>query len=108
MGSEDQLKQVFLNLLVNSRDFMQKGGEITINLRESGKMAEIEFSDTGCGIPEDNINRIFDPFFTTKSNGKGTGLGLWICYGIVQRHGGSIQVKGKNPGTSFIISLPQA
>jgi signal transduction histidine kinase len=108
MGSEDQLKQVFLNLLVNSRDFMQKGGEITINLRESGKMAEIEFSDTGCGIPEDNINRIFDPFFTTKSNGKGTGLGLWICYGIIQRHGGNIQVIGKNPGTSFIISLPQA
>jgi signal transduction histidine kinase len=108
MGSEDQLKQVFLNLLVNSRDFMPKGGEITICLRETGMMVEIEFSDTGCGIPEDNITRIFDPFFTTKSNGKGTGLGLWICYGIVQRHGGTIQVTGKNPGTSFIISLPKA
>jgi signal transduction histidine kinase len=107
-GSEDQLKQVFLNLLVNSRDFMLKGGEITICLREVGKMVEVEFSDTGCGIPEDNITRIFDPFFTTKSNGKGTGLGLWICYGIIQRHGGNIQVVGKNPGTSFIISLPQA
>ena len=108
MGSEDQLKQVFLNLLVNSRDFMPQGGEITICLREAGKMVEIEFSDTGCGIPEDNITRIFDPFFTTKSNGKGTGLGLWICYGIVQRHSGTIQVTGKNPGTSFIVSLPIA
>ncbi len=107
MGSEDQLKQVFLNLLVNSRDFMPEGGEISICARETKEMVEVEFSDTGCGIPEENINSIFDPFFTTKSNGTGTGLGLWICYGIIQRHGGTIQAKRKKQGTSFIVSLPK-
>lgn len=107
LGSEDQLKQVFLNLLVNSRDFMPQGGEINICAREITDKVEIEFSDTGCGIPEDNLNRIFDPFFTTKTDGKGTGLGLWICYGIIQRHGGSIQAKRKKQGTSFTIYLPR-
>ncbi len=107
MGSEDQLKQVFLNLLVNARDFMPEGGEISICAREVGETVEIEFADTGCGIPEENITHIFDPFFTTKSNGKGTGLGLWISYGIMQRHSGTIQAKRKKPGTSFIISLPK-
>jgi len=107
LGSEDQLKQVFLNLLVNSRDFMPYGGEISIRAREVKDKVEIEFSDTGCGIPEDNLNRIFDPFFTTKTDGRGTGLGLWICYGIIQRHGGSIQAKRKKQGTSFTLSLPK-
>jgi signal transduction histidine kinase len=106
-GSEDQLKQVFLNLLVNSRDFMPQGGEINIRAREITGKVEIEFSDTGCGILEDNLNRIFDPFFTTKTDGRGTGLGLWICYGIIQRHGGSIQAKRKKQGTSFTIYLPR-
>ena len=107
LGLEDQLKQVFLNLLVNSRDFMPQGGEIKISAREVGDKVEIDFSDTGCGIPEDNLNRIFDPFFTTKTDGRGSGLGLWICYGIIQRHGGSIQAKRKKQGTRFIISLPK-
>ncbi|HEX7401159.1 MAG TPA: HAMP domain-containing sensor histidine kinase, partial [candidate division Zixibacteria bacterium] len=107
LGSEDQLKQVFFNLLVNSRDFMPQGGEISIRAREVGDKVEIEFSDTGCGIPEDNLNRIFDPFFTTKTDGRGTGLGLWICYGIIQRHCGSIRAKRKKRGTSFTISLPK-
>jgi signal transduction histidine kinase len=106
-GSEDQLKQVFLNLLVNSRDFMPAGGEIVISAREVEGGVEIEFSDTGCGISEENISRIFDPFFTTKEEGQGTGLGLWICYGIIQKHGGTIQAKGKKEGTSFVITLPK-
>jgi len=107
-GSEDQLKQVFLNLLVNSKDFMPKGGEVTIRARDTDQGVEIEFSDTGCGIPQENIPQIFEPFFTTKQEGKGTGLGLWICYGIMQRHGGTIQAKRKKKGTSFLLTLPKA
>ena len=107
MGSEDQLKQVFLNLLVNSKDFMPQGGEVIISARNTDQSVEIEFSDTGCGIPEENIPRIFEPFFTTKQEGKGTGLGLWICYGIMQRHGGTIQVRRKEKGTSFRLTFPR-
>jgi signal transduction histidine kinase len=107
MGSEDQLKQVFLNLLVNSRDFMPQGGKITICAKETADKMEIAFSDSGGGIPEENLNRIFDPFFTTKSGGRGTGLGLWICYGIIQRHGGSIRAQREEPGTSITVSLPK-
>lgn len=108
IGSEDQLKQVFLNLLVNSKDSMPHGGEITISARNSGHGVQIEFSDTGCGIPEENRSRLFEPFFTTKEEGKGTGLGLWICCGIMERHGGEIQAKRKKEGSSFILTLPRA
>jgi signal transduction histidine kinase len=108
LGSEDQLKQVFLNLLVNAKDSMPQGGEITICAQETDQAIEVEFSDTGCGISEENVSRIFDPFFTTKEEGKGTGLGLWICYLIMERHGGAIQVKRKEKGTGFLITLPQA
>jgi len=67
----------------------------------------VEFSDTGVGIPEENLSKIFDPFFTTKEVGKGTGLGLAVCYGIVEKHGGSIDVDSKvGEGTTFRIILP--
>jgi signal transduction histidine kinase len=105
-GFDDEIKQIFLNLLMNSKDFMPQGGEISIWAHQSDDTVEIEFSDTGCGIPEENISRVFEPFFTTKEEGKGTGLGLWICYGIIQRHGGTIVAKRKNRGTSFFITLP--
>jgi signal transduction histidine kinase len=105
-GFEDEIKQVFLNLLMNSKDFMPRGGEILVSVHQNDDTVEIEFSDTGCGIPEENISRVFEPFFTTKGEGKGTGLGLWICYGIVERHGGTIVAKRKNKGTSFLITLP--
>jgi signal transduction histidine kinase len=108
MGDKDQLKQVFLNLLVNSRDFTPDGGEVKVRARNSDSSVTIEFSDTGPGIPEENFSRIFEPFFTTREEGEGTGLGLWICYGIVQRHGGTIQAKKRKKGTSFLISLPKA
>jgi C4-dicarboxylate-specific signal transduction histidine kinase len=84
-GSEDQLKQVFLNLLVNAKDFMPAGGEINITAYSTEQGVQVEFADTGCGIPEENISQVFEPFFTTKEGGKGTGLGLWICYGIMER-----------------------
>ena len=108
MGDKDQLKQVFLNLLMNSRDFTPEGGEIKVRARNTDSAVNIEFSDTGAGIAKENLSRIFEPFFTTKDEGKGTGLGLWICYGIVQRHGGTIQAKKRSQGTSFLISLPKA
>lgn len=108
LGSEDQLRQVFLNLLVNAKDSMPGGGEIRIAVQDSGQGVQVEFSDTGCGIPEENAARVFEPFFTTKENGKGTGLGLWICSGIMERHGGDIQLTKKEKGTSFILNLPRA
>jgi signal transduction histidine kinase len=107
-GFDDEIKQVFLNLLMNSKDFMPQGGEISISAHQNEDTVEIEFSDTGCGIPEENISRVFEPFFTTKEEGRGTGLGLWICYGIIQRHGGTIVAKRKDKGISFLITLPIA
>jgi len=105
-GFDDEIKQVFLNLLMNSKDFMPQGGEIFISARQNEDTLEIEFSDTGCGIPEESISKVFEPFFTTKEEGKGTGLGLWVCYGIIQRHGGTIMARRKNKGASFLITLP--
>jgi signal transduction histidine kinase len=109
-GIEYKLQQVFLNLFLNARDAMPRGGWLTIatSLREDG-MASCEVSDTGSGIPPDYLSRIYDPFFTTKDIGKGTGLGLSITYGIVQEHGGSItcdSVVGQ--GTRFTLTLPLA
>jgi len=105
-GFDDEIKQVFLNLLMNSKDFMPQGGEISIWADQNEDTVEIEFSDTGCGIPEENISRIFEPFFTTKEEGEGTGLGLWICFGIIQRHRGTIVARRKDEGISFLITLP--
>lgn len=107
-GFNDEIKQVFLNLLMNAKDSMPQEGEILVLARQNEDTVEIEFSDTGCGIPEENISRLFEPFFTTKEEGKGTGLGLWICYEIIQRHGGTIVAKRKDKGTSFLITLPVA
>jgi signal transduction histidine kinase len=106
-GSGDQLKQVFLNLLINAKDSMAQGGEIRISAKDKEEEIEIEFSDTGCGIPLWSVSRIFDPFFSTKQDGKGTGLGLWVCYGIMQRHGGTIQAVRKKKGASFLLTLPK-
>jgi signal transduction histidine kinase len=104
----DQLKQVFLNLLINSKEFMPEGGTVCVNLSSKKDCLEIEFADTGTGIPQQNLNRIFDPFFTTKSEDTGLGLGLWICYGIISKHGGTISAKNRETGgASFVISLPR-
>jgi signal transduction histidine kinase len=108
LGSEDQLQQVFLNLLMNAKDSMPQGGDIRIAARNTGQGIQLEFSDTGCGIPEENAVRVFEPFFTTKENGKGTGLGLWICSGIMERHGGDIQLVRRNKGSSFVLNFPKA
>ena len=108
-GNAGQLKQVFLNIMINAADAMQGRGVLTIKTffaRDGDKIA-IEFSDTGGGIPEDILPRIFDPFFTTKRVGEGTGLGLSMSYGIVKEHNGSIEVDTvAGSGTTFRVVLP--
>ncbi len=108
-GNASQLKQVFMNIIVNAAEAMHGSGMLTITTvpAPNRKTVYIEFTDTGEGIPEDNLTRIFDPFFTTKEVGKGTGLGLATSYGIVEDHGGKISVRSKvGEGTTFTIELP--
>jgi len=105
-GSPEKLKQVFLNIIMNSRDFLTSGGKIEIKARSRGANVEIEFSDNGPGIPEELIPRVFEPFFTTKTS-EGTGLGLSVCYGIIRWHQGKIAVRNKDEGgVTFLITLP--
>ena len=108
---QQQIKQVFMNLLLNSIQAMPNGGKlsITTQLNEEEKSVSISIKDTGCGIPKDKLDKIFEPFYTTKERGKGTGLGLSVSYGIIQLHNGSINLETKlGEGTLFSISLPQA
>jgi len=108
-GIEHKLQQVFLNLFLNARDAMPKGGWLTIVTRADRNGAIVEVADTGSGIPTEQLSRIYDPFFTTKEIGKGTGLGLSITYGIVQEHGGTITCDSQvGQGTRFSIRLPLA
>ncbi|HOY65226.1 MAG TPA: ATP-binding protein, partial [bacterium] len=105
----DQVKQVFINMMLNAADAMPNGGKLFVRTSSDYIQNEItiEFTDTGVGIPERDVKRIFDPFFTTKEKGRGTGLGLSVSYGIVQRHGGSIDVKSRvGQGTTFMITFP--
>ena len=102
----DKLQQVFLNLLLNARDAMPEGGDLEIRTTQTDGKVLIEIADSGTGIEEKNIKQIFDPFFTTKSTGKGTGLGLAVCYGIITAHGGKIDVANNDKGTLFSIYLP--
>ena len=90
-GVEYKLQQVFLNLFLNARDAMPKGGWLSITTRADGASGVAEVGDTGAGIPSEHLSRIYDPFFTTKAMGQGTGLGLSITYGIVHEHDGSIR-----------------
>src|SRR5207344_3365463 len=110
----EQLKQVFMNLILNAIQAMKHGGSIVVSTRlknaskESGqttRFVEVEVRDTGVGIPEENLEHIFDPFFTSKD--EGSGLGLSISHQIIQEHGGFILVSSKvGTGTSFFINLP--
>jgi len=107
LGLEHKLQQVFLNLFLNARDAMPKGGWLSIATRTEGTRVIAEVSDTGSGIPSEYLARIYDPFFTTKAIGQGTGLGLSITYGIVREHEGSIECEsGIGQGTTFILSFP--
>ena len=109
MGTEFKLQQVFLNLFLNARDAMPKGGWLSIATRVAGGAAIVEVGDTGAGIPTEHLARIYDPFFTTKTIGQGTGLGLSITYGIVQEHDGTITCESEvGVGTRFTLSFPEA
>lgn len=104
-----QLNQVFMNLLVNAGHAIAEKGEIGIRTGRVENEVFVTISDTGCGIPPENLPRVFDPFFTTKPVGKGTGLGLSLSYGIIQKHGGRIEVASTvGQGTSFTVWLPIA
>jgi two-component system, NtrC family, sensor kinase len=115
----DQIKQVIMNMLVNAQHAIEEKGSITIRTRcspqprapaqgiEPVPMVEMSFVDTGCGIPQKDLRRIFDPFFTSKEVGKGTGLGLSVSHGIVEAHGGLIEVESTvGEGSTFRVLLP--
>jgi two-component system, NtrC family, sensor kinase len=112
--NEGQMKQIFIALISNAFDAYEgtgKGGELTIRTRwqgnDLGRTICAEFSDNGCGIPDSILSKIFDPFFTTKEIGRGTGLGLSVCYGIVTDHGGKIEVDSvEGKGSTFRVLLP--
>ncbi len=113
LGSPVRLEQVIINIVTNARDAMPKGGvlEIRTSAESAGgkPCAVLSISDSGVGIPADNLKRIFDPFFTTKEPGKGTGIGLSISYGIVKEHDGEITVESApGRGTTFHITIPAA
>jgi signal transduction histidine kinase len=115
-ASADQLKQVFLNLMLNAQEAMGEGGTLYVSARlsretdpefVSGRYVLVQVRDTGTGIPEDKLPHIFEPFYSTKGETKGTGLGLWVSLGIVQNHGGQIKVRSRpGRGTTFTVALP--
>jgi two-component system NtrC family sensor kinase len=103
-----QLLQVFVNLLNNAAEAIDGPGTIRLTTRHAGSSVEVEVTDDGCGIPEENLGRLFTPFFTTKGPGRGTGLGLSIVYGIIKMHRGQITAQSRvGQGTTFIVTLPQ-
>jgi len=103
--NEDQFKQVILNLILNAQEAMPGGGSLVVGVRQHDSEIYVSFTDTGMGIPEGNMAKIFDPFFSTKIDG--TGLGLAVSYGIVEGHGGRIEVKSDvNRGSTFTVILP--
>ena len=102
-----KLNQVFMNILTNAIQAIEGKGEIRLKTRLQGEWVRIEIGDTGKGMPEEVRKRIFEPFFTTKDVGHGTGLGLSISFGIIEKHGGRIEVESEiGKGTTFIITLP--
>lgn len=107
-ANHTQIQQVFTDIIINALQAMPQGGKLTIVTRPIHSFAvEIEFTDTGEGIPKENLTKIFEPFFTTREPGKGTGLGLYMIYRILQNHRGRIDVKSVvGKGTTFTITLP--
>lgn len=102
----NQLNQVFMNLLVNAAQAIEDRGTITIKTWMDGQSVKIAIRDTGVGIPSENLPKVFDPGFTTKGVGLGRGLGLSICYRIVQDHHGGIGIESSGKGSTFTVTLP--
>ncbi len=102
-----QIQQVFINILLNAIEAMPQGGTLTLSSGMDDQMVALRFADTGIGIPEEILPKILDPFFTTKEQGRGTGLGLSVSYGIIERHRGKLEVKSKvGEGSTFTVKLP--
>ena len=104
-----QVQRVFINMIVNAAEAMNSNGQLSLTTKRdlTRECIEIVFSDTGMGIPEENLEKIFDPFFTTKETGHGVGLGLAISYGVIKEHGGTVSVESEvGKGTTFIVRLP--
>jgi signal transduction histidine kinase len=107
MADRYMIEQVVMNLILNAVQAIQGEGIVTVRSRKEEGCCVIEIEDTGCGIAAELLHKIFDPFFTTKGEGEGTGLGLSVSLGIVQRHGGDIQVRSQvGKGTLFTVRLP--
>ncbi len=106
--NSEEIKSVVLNLVVNALDSMEEGGRLTIRLGQRGDMAELRFTDTGCGMTQEVLENIFEPFYTRSRTGKGTGLGLTISHRIITQHGGEIEATspGPNQGSTFVVRLP--
>ena len=108
-GNPGKLQQVFLNLFLNARDAMERGGVLALKTWALDGRVLVTVADSGAGIARENLEKIFDPFFTTKGAKKGTGLGLSVSYGIVREHGGNIEVASEiGAGTRFELSFPEA
>ncbi len=105
-GDARQLGQVLVNLVNNGYDAIEQRGAIEIVTRSRGRTVEVAVTDSGPGIPDDHVSKIFDPFFTTKEVGRGTGLGLSLCYGMVRAHQGEIDVETRPGRTVFTVRLP--
>ena len=109
MMDSGQIQQVFTNIILNAAEAMDGEGELTVVTRtvNGDEFIEVDFTDTGRGIPRENLEKIFDPFFTTKEVGRGTGLGLAVSFGIIAKHQGTIEVESSSgKGTTFIVRLP--
>jgi signal transduction histidine kinase len=106
-GHPHDLQQVFLNLFLNAIQAMPTGGSLSVRARAlDEEEIRVDVSDTGSGIPPDSLDQIFDPFFTTKDVGLGTGLGLSVCHGIIEEHGGRLEVESEvGQGTTFSVFL---
>jgi PAS domain S-box-containing protein len=107
-GDKGQMEDVFVNLILNACQAMENGGDLFIKAHRDNGWIKVQVSDTGCGIPEENIDKIFEPFFTTKEPGKGTGLGLSVSHTIIKNHGGAFDCRSiPGEGTTFIVNLPE-
>ena len=110
IGDNNQIQQCLMNLVFNAMEAMPDGGTLTLatHFNRKNHMVHVKVSDTGCGIPEENLSIIFEPFFSTKEEGKGVGLGLSVVYGIIREHQGTIFVDSKvGSGSTFTIRFPK-
>jgi two-component system NtrC family sensor kinase len=106
-GDQAQLQQVFLNLISNAIDAIGKDGAVAVKSRRSEDEIHVAVTDNGPGIPAELQSKVFDPFYTTKQSGKGTGLGLWISYNIIEKMGGTITLNSQpRKGTTFTVKIP--